>query len=307
MTRLAGRQADLFHIIDGSQAYIARYLPVTQVVATVHDAIPLLQTNGRFSQAPPGRMARWFIRKSINELKKLDHVIAVSQNTMDDFVCTAGGDIKKIQVVRSAIPICMIKDSVPNTGNIWSDRRDSEQAYILHIGNNGFYKNRAGVLRIFARIRDKLRIELIMAGPSPGPELASLVRELRLTKHVHFVEDPDDDQIIELYCNAVLLLFPSIYEGFGWPPLEAMTCGCPVVCSTAGSLPEVVGEAALKCNADDYDQMARNCITVLEDADLANELVQRGYEQVKKFSLERMGKELINVYMKIITKLKNDD
>jgi len=99
---------------------------------------------------------------------------------------------------------------------------------------------------------------------------------------------------------AALLLFPSIYEGFGWPPLEAMACGCPVVCSTAGSLPEVVGDAAFKCNVEDYEQMAKNCIAVLEDAGLAGELVQKGYEQIKKFSLERMGRELLSVYMKAI-------
>jgi glycosyltransferase involved in cell wall biosynthesis len=146
-----------------------------------------------------------------------------------------------------------------------------------------------------------------MAGQPPGPELISLIRELGLTRYVHFMVNPEDDQIVELYHKAVLLLFPSIYEGFGWPPLEAMSCGCPVVCSTAGSLPEVVGEAALKSSAVNYDQMAENCIAVFEDAELANRLVQKGYEQVKKFGLERMGRELINVYMKAVTKLKNDD
>jgi glycosyltransferase involved in cell wall biosynthesis len=303
LTRLARQQADIFHIIDGSHAYIARWLPDVPVVATAHDFIPLLQTNGRFPQAQPGMMARWIIRRSINELKKLDWVIAVSQNTLNDFVNSAGGDIEKIKVVHSAIPICMVKESVPDVNISWPARRHSEQAYILHVGNNAFYKNRAGVLRIFARIHEKLGLELKMAGPPPGPELTSLIRELRLANHVHFVVNPEDDQLVKLYLRAALLLFPSLYEGFGWPPLEAMACGCPVVCSTAGSLPEVVGDAALKCNVEDYEQMAKNCIAVLEDAGLASELVQKGYEQVKKFSLERMGRELLSVYMKVIDKL----
>jgi glycosyltransferase involved in cell wall biosynthesis len=130
--------------------------------------------------------------------------------------------------------------------------------------------------------------------------LTNLIRELRIERHVHFVINPEDDQLKLLYLKAALLLFPSIYEGFGWPPLEAMTCGCPVVCSTAGSLPEVVGDAALKCHAENCDQMAENCITVLEDANLAKELVQKGFEQAKKFSLEQMAKGLMSEYMKAI-------
>lgn len=307
MTSLTGQQADIFHIIDGSQAYVARWLPDTPVVATAHDFIPLLQTRGRFSLAPPGRMARWFIRKSVNELIKLDRVITDSQNTMNDFVNLSGGDIRRVTVVHPAIPICMTKEIESNADIQWIDRRHSEHAYILHLGNNAFYKNRAGVLRIFSRIRDKIKIELKMVGPEPFPELTSLVRDLGLTEYVHFVVNPDRGQLLELYNRAALLLFPSLYEGFGWPPLEAMVCGCPVVCSTAGSLPEVVGDAALQGSAGNEVQMAENCIAVLEDADLANTLIQKGFEQAKKFSFEQMGKGLVSVYMKAITKLKNDD
>jgi glycosyltransferase involved in cell wall biosynthesis len=303
MTSLAGQQADIFHIIDGSQAYVARWLPDVPVVATAHDFIPLLQTKGRFTLASPGMMARWIIRKSINELKKLDRVIADSQSTKNDFVNSAGGDIGKIMVVYPAIPTCMSKETVPNAGIQWTDRRHSESVYILHVGNDSFYKNRTGVLRVFARIREKLDVDLKMAGPPPGPELTGLIRELGLANHVHFVVNPEDDQLVKLYLRAALLLFPSLYEGFGWPPLEAMACGCPVVCSTAGSLPEVVGDAALKCNVEDYEQMAKNCIAVLDDVGLASGLVQKGYEQVKKFGLERMGRELLSVYMKAINKL----
>jgi glycosyltransferase involved in cell wall biosynthesis len=137
-----------------------------------------------------------------------------------------------------------------------------------------------------------------MAGPRPTPELLKTVRELKLAEDVEFVVEPNDDKISELYLNASLFLFPSLYEGFGWPPLEAMVCGCPVVCSSAASLPEVVGDAAIKCPVDNYDLMTKNCIAVLEDADLANELVQKGFAQARKFSLERMGRELMSVYVK---------
>ena len=307
ITRLSRQQADLFHIVDGSHAYVARWLPDVPVVVTAHDFIPLLQMKGLFAQPSPGMIARWIIRRSIKELKKLDQIIAVSQSTKDDFANSAGGDTEKAMVVYSAIPTFMSKEAALNDSIQWTDQRDSASAYILHVGNNSFYKNRAGVLRVFARIHDKLGIELRMAGPTPGLELTNLIRELRIERHVHFVINPEDDQLRLLYLKAALLLFPSIYEGFGWPPLEAMTCGCPVVCSSAGSLPEVVGDAALKCSAENDDQMARNCLAILEDSDLAKRLVQKGYEQAKKFSFEQMGRGLLNVYMKAIPELMIDE
>lgn len=307
MIRLAGQEADIFHIIDGSQVYIAKWLPNTPIVATVHDFIPLLQTKGWFSSEPPGMMAQWIIQKSINELKKLDWIISDSHSTKSDFVNLVGGDIEKIMVVHPAIPICIAKEALSSVSIKWIDRRRSESVYILHVGNNSFYKNRLGVLRVFARIRKEFDIDLIIAGSPPGPELTKLVKALRLTKHVHFVVNPEDNQIVELYNKAVLLLFPSLYEGFGWPPLEAMACGCPVVCSTAGSLPEVVGEAALKSAVGNYVQMAEHCIALLENTDLANKLVQKGYEQAKSFSIERMGNELMSVYLEAANKLTIND
>lgn len=300
MSRLAGQKADVFHIVDGSQAHIARWLPNAPVVATAHDFIPLLQTKGQLLTKRPGSMARWIIEKSINELKKLNLVIADSNNTKKDFIYSAGGDIGKVLVVHPAIPICMVKEAASDFNTPWPDRRRSGRAYILHVGNNGFYKNRTGVLKIFSRIRRKLGVELKMVGPQPSVEISNLARELGITEHVHFVVDPDDGQILEMYNKAALLLFPSLYEGFGFPPLEAMVCGCPVVCSSEGSLPEVVGDAALKCTAGNVDQMAENCIAVLEDAGLAEGLIQKGHLQAKKFSLERMGKGLMKVYMEAV-------
>ena len=307
ITRLSRQQADLFHIVDGSHAYVARWLPDVPVVVTAHDFIPLLQMKGLFARATPGKMARWIIRRSIKELNKSAWIIADSQSTKKDFLNSASGDIGKVMVVHPAISTFMSKETLPNDDIQWTDRRCSESVYILHVGNNSFYKNRVGVLKIFARIRDKLDVDLKMAGPLPGSELTNLIRELRIERYVHFVVDPEDDQLKLLYLKAALLLFPSIYEGFGWPPVEAMVYGCPVVCSTAGSLPEVVGGAALKSPVGDYDQMAENGIAVLGDAELANRLIQKGYEQAKKFSFERMGRELLNVYMKAIPELMIDE
>ena len=109
------------------------------------------------------------------------------------------------------------------------------QPAVFHVGHNGHYKNRAGVIRVFARIRAQTPARLVMAGPPPTAALRDLVKALHVEGDVEFVENPDDAQLFRIYRDAAVFLFPSIYEGFGWPPLEAMALGCPVVCSTAAS------------------------------------------------------------------------
>ena len=181
----------------------------------------------------------------------------------------------------------------------FEERRLREDAYILHVGNNAFYKNRIGVLRIFVTIRRGCDINIIMAGPSPTQELLNLIKETGLSKYVEFIIDPDSPKIAELYRNACLLLFPSLYEGFGWPPLEAMASGCPVVCSNTASLPEVVGDAALTCPPSDEAQMAVNCLSILRERALAEDIVQQGFVQAGKFTLKRMGEELFRIYSQV--------
>jgi len=123
-----------------------------------------------------------------------------------------------------------------------------------------------------------------------------MVRRSRLERHVDFVVQPDDVQLADLYRGACLLLFPSLYEGFGLPPLEAMAFGCPVVCSSAASLPEVVGRAALTCPPDDEEQMAGNCERILEDPALAERLIELGHRRARKFTLKRMAQGLLDAY-----------
>ena len=149
--------------------------------------------------------------------------------------------------------------------------------YLFHIGNNADYKNRTGVLDVFARLQDVLDLHLLMAGPEPTPELRQKAEGL---KRVHFEINPSDAQLAHLYRKASAFLFPSLYEGFGMPVLEAMAAGCPVVCSTAASLPEVAGDAALIASADNTTALARHCRSLLEDIVLRDEQIHLGRKRV---------------------------
>lgn len=297
--RIRSQRADLAHVLDGSHAYVASGLGALPVAITCHDVIPLKQLKGDFNQEKPGKLASKLIHSSIRGIENADFVIADSDSTKCDLVRLASIDRGKISVVHIAM------DS-----GIFSDEQDQcisklpptslGQPFIFHIGNEAFYKNRQGVLRIFAKVKKQMDVRLVLAGSTPSSELQAQINELGIGDLVDFVANPDDRQISACYSSAALLLFPSIYEGFGWPPLEAMAHDCPVVCSNAASLPEVVGDAALLAPVDDEDQLAEHCISILQNPSLAESLVQKGRARLELFIVDKMIDELTAVYSRVL-------
>ena len=296
--------ADIYHVVDGSHGYVAARLPAAKTVVTAHDIIPELQARGHFSTAPPARLSRWVIQAALRGLERASLVMADSQSTADDLVRFGNVQPEKIRVIPLGLP----PRFVPGPEDViegWDARRSAADSFLLHIGNNGFYKNRHGVVRIFDRVRNQVAVRLVLAGSPPDAALKTLIRERGMDELIDFVCDPHDSAIIELYRRSRLLLFPSLYEGFGWPPLEAMAWGCPVVCSRQGSLPEVVGNAALISDADHEDELAAHCVTILRDREVADGLVAAGRARLAEFSLERLRERLLNVYRSVSQSLGN--
>jgi glycosyltransferase involved in cell wall biosynthesis len=127
-------------------------------------------------------------------------------------------------------------------------------------------------------------------------DLQMIIQELQVGDKITFVSYPNDQAVSSLYLKASILLFPSYYEGFGWPPLEAMAFGCPVVCSHSGSLPEIVGNAALMASPDNLSAIVAQCDFLLNQSEEATKLVQAGLENIQRFSSLKMGEDLINFY-----------
>ena len=287
---------DMYHILDCSHAYLARLLPRKPCVGTCHDLVPWLQLEGMIGGNPPTRMGKWLIRQSSKALSRMDLVIADSHNTRSDLVKLGGVDPRKMSVVPLPLPPSITTMATQLGRRDWQDRRTDPDAYILHVGNNAFYKNRSGVLRIFREVVSKANVRLKMAGPPPDAAIQDLVRALELQQKVDFVVWPSQADLCNLYRNACLLLFPSIYEGFGLPPLEAMLFRCPVVCSNAASLPEIVGAAALTAPVEAEEQLAHLCLSVLMDAGQAGQLVRKGRFQIRQFTLRRFAEGLSEAY-----------
>jgi glycosyltransferase involved in cell wall biosynthesis len=127
------------------------------------------------------------------------------------------------------------------------------------------------------------------------------VEQLKLEKRVRFLGRVSDLELITLYSMAEVFAFPSFFEGFGIPPLEAMACGTPVITSNTSSLPEVVGDAALQVDPHDIDSLAGAISRLLEDEHLREELRQRGYQQAKNSTWMRSAHKLLSLYKKLYT------
>jgi glycosyltransferase involved in cell wall biosynthesis len=285
----------VYHLLDASHAYLADTLPADRTVATVHDLIPSLQALGHFPVPRPGWAARWLIRRSLKFVRRVDAIATVSQSTANDLAAFTGRQADAVIHLPLRAEV-----SAPRAQQHRRGAKSNRQLEVLHVGNNGFYKNRNGVLRIFAAMRARQpKLNLTMAGPPPDAAQTALLETLGLNGCVHYAVNPTDDDIQSFYQHAGLLLFPSLYEGYGWPPLEALQQGCPVVCAHTGSLPEVVGDAALFADPTNTEQFAMRALRVLNEPELAAALLERGRTRLAGLTLERMASQLLTLYRKV--------
>lgn len=288
--RSRGLNPDLWHVLDGSRAYVAAGLHAAPVVITAHDIIPVLQQQGRFPGAPPvGRAARWLWHRNSAELRKAQALICVSESTRRDVDATVG-PIRVAQVVPLPVRSQLSDQSLDDVASC------RESGTLLHVGNNSFYKNRPQVLRIFAALDRSLARRLVMVGAPPTTELRALAERLGIADALHWVVDAGDAEVAKWYRSAAVFVFPSRYEGFGWPVLEAMTFGLPIVCSQAGSLPEVVGDAASCLPEEDIAGFATVIEALLRDPHLHAQTSRAVRLRARAFSLERFARETSAVY-----------
>jgi glycosyltransferase involved in cell wall biosynthesis len=280
----------LYHVLDGSYAYVAQRVPASRLLVTCHDLIPYLQCRG-ILEGRPGRMAATVIEASLEVIRRAASLTAVSGSTRKDLVAWAGIESERVHVIHPVLDPFFAKglarDPVP------AGRRE---ARVLHMGSNAGYKNRMGVLDVFEKLVAGRTATLVLAGPMPTSAMMRRLNSPVLAGRVTLCVDPSDQDLRRLYGESRVLLFPSVYEGFGSPVLEAMASGCPVVCSAAASLPEVTGGAALMAEPMDADRLTAHCRDVLSDAALADSLALRGLRRAADFSAGAMGDAFWQAY-----------
>jgi glycosyltransferase involved in cell wall biosynthesis len=171
--------------------------------------------------------------------------------------------------------------------------------FIYYPANFWPHKNHRRLFEALVQLKTRynLTVPLVLSGVFQGQaDLSALIAELDLTGQVHLLGYLPHSELPALYAAATALVFPSLFEGFGLPVLEAMACGCPVICANTTSLPELAGEAALAVNPLDVAQMAEAIYNILNSVSLQRELRQKGLAQVKNFSWTRTAQQTVEVY-----------
>jgi glycosyltransferase involved in cell wall biosynthesis len=234
---VVSRQYDVAHITDHSNAILGIVCLSPIVTITCHDVIAIKASRGGFSGVRLRRAARLYQLLVLRGLGRVDNIICASSNTSDE--------------VRALLPsadITTIEHPLNRHFDLHCPRLKSEKPFILHIGGATWYKNRDGVIRLFAVLRSNSQFQdhqLVLAGRRLTDSEKALAIALDVSTACVEIVDPEDDRIDNLYRSADCLLFPSRYEGFGWPIIEARALGCPIITSNIPPMSEIGGPFAL--------------------------------------------------------------
>jgi glycosyltransferase involved in cell wall biosynthesis len=303
----AGRYpADVFHIIDHAYSHLVRKLPAERTVITCHDLMPLKLAAGDFGRnRETPRVATALFRRSVSHLHRAGAIIAVSHTTAQDLTSYLGIPQHRIRVVHHGID----GEYLPLAdhqfrGKLRAHYGLTSHAVLLHVGNNYFYKNLEGVIRALACLQSSLKCLnplLVKAGKPLTSAQSRLATELGVRSLIREIGVITPEETQKLYWASDVLVFPSLWEGFGWPPLEAMASGTPVVTTHRGALQEVVGDAAEIVNPDDPEDIAKGIAKVLQDEHRRRELILRGYDRVELFRWEDTAKKTLSVYKALLS------
>jgi glycosyltransferase involved in cell wall biosynthesis len=285
---------DLLHSPD----FIPPFRANCRTIVTVHDLAFLL-----YPQFLTRESARYYGQID-QAVRRADHIIADSESTRRDVLRLLGAPPDKVSVVYLAanpmyrpIPLAQARQWVGEKFGLTGE-------FILSVGTIEPRKNLPTLLRAYRQLLDayKLDAELALVGGEGWlyDEVPSLVETLRLTDRARFLGRVSDQDLLHLYNAAGVLAHPALYEGFGLPPLEAMSCGTPVVVSNTSSLPEVVGDAGLLVDAEDVDAWAAALWRVCTDDDLHDELSQKALARSRRFSWERTARHTLHIYEQVI-------
>jgi glycosyltransferase involved in cell wall biosynthesis len=263
--------------------------PVPQVV-TVHDLIPL-----RFPAQY--RLQHWYYKYLLPRLLAASAAVIVNSSfTAQEVASQYRVPPEKVSVVYPGV-----------AHHVFSPGHHSppefQNGYFLVVGPTFGHKNTESVVRALFEVRRELsglRLKVCGGWPAYLRRLEAMVSELNLDRAVEFLGHVPLQRLVDLYHGAIALVYPSLYEGFGLPPLEAMACGCPVIASNAASLPEVCGDAALLVDPLDVREIASAMIRLATDPGLWQSLRERGLARASQFNWEKTAAGVAAVLMRVV-------
>jgi glycosyltransferase involved in cell wall biosynthesis len=292
---LRRERPDLYH----APHYVLPAAVSCSSVVTIHDCIHLM-----FPQYLPNRGAYAYARAQMwTAAHRSDCILTVSDASKRDILHLFNIPPEKIVVVYNAIDAHFSVTPPADAVGRVRERYQLNHRFVLYVGNIKPHKNLVRLIEAFNELRtgelEDLKLLIIGDEISKLPALRRAVHRHKLHKHVRFLGYVPDDQLAVLYRLAAVFVFPSLYEGFGLPPLEAMASGTPVVVSNVSSLPEVVGDAAVLVDPHDVDSIVDGLRLVLTDPARAEEMRRKGLERAREFSWERSVARTLDVYKRV--------
>lgn len=265
-------------------------------VLTIHDLIPI-KFKDYLKNFPENQIYQFFQKQSA---KSADIIIADSENTKKDAVSLLKIPEERIDVIYLAADKRFNINNNPDLQKVFS-KYSIQAGYLLHLGGIGFNKNTDMVIEAYKKVVDKFPQcpHLVIIGNKKWL-LRQMTYASNLDAKITFTGYVSDEDLPSLYSGALAFIYPSLYEGFGFPVLEAMASGIPVISSATSSLPEVVGDAGLLVDPENPSDIAEKIFLLINDEKLRNSLREKGTERVSKFSWEQTAGKVLEVYKKLL-------
>lgn len=298
---------DWIHVADHSNAPWLAHLKGMPVVITCHDIFAIESALGGIPQNPTrwsGKLLQKWIARHLRGAKYLISVSEYTAKQLEIRFPTAGS--KALEIIHSALNTdysaitdlpsdeCLSRFCLPGT----------EVPLLFSISNNSWYKNRSGLVDIFEMVCDLAEAVgrtlpmLIIGGKWPTLELQERMIHSRRSERIQFTGPLTNAELAAFYHRADLFVYPSLVEGFGWPPLEAQSSGCPVISGYGGALAETLQESAVLCDPHDIEKFAEQICRLLDDRSLRDALVKKGYDNMRRFSRDKMAENYRAFYVK---------
>ena len=294
--RLWRLELDLYHATH----YVLPLVLPCKAVVTIHDIIHLL-----YPEFLPSRLAFFYAQRMIrSSLERSSRVISVSQTTRSDLLRLFEVDGRKIEVVYNGVDPAFHRRLAPEELAEWQQRLGLRPPYLLFVGNPKPHKNLDNVVQAFAKARAIHAFEgdLVCVGGQPEADLRTRQRaeSLGVAEHIRLLGKVSDEALPAIYQGATLFLYPTLYEGFGLPVVEAMASGVPVITSNTSALREIGEGSAQLVNPLDVEALARAIAHSMADPEHRASLVELGRRRARDFTWERAARRTLAIYRSVV-------
>lgn len=295
---LAARRltADVLHIVDHGYADLLLQLPAERTIITCHDLTPIEAAISGAAFGSTSRLATTRLRLTMRLFSDAAHIVCVSEATRDSVLRLARTDPARTSVVRSGVHPRFAPLSPKRRAELRAELPPAD-CLLLTVSSSLPRKNTPTTLRVLHRLREQGRdVVLLRVGPELSPADQLLADRLGVDRSIVGLGRVPDAELVEAYGVADAMLFPSLHEGFGWPVVEAMACGTPVVTSDIAVLRETAGDAALLAGATDVQGLSAAICSLVDEPAVAARQRERGLRRAASLSWEATASGYATIY-----------